>query len=135
MPKFTIPGKPFGKQRPKFTTRGKFAKAYTPKETIAAEAVVAREARKHFKEPLSGPVEIWVVAKFVPPKSWPKYRKAECLGTYHTQKPDWDNIGKLISDALNGIAYQDDAQVCFAVVQKVWAEVAETVVSVKPTTV
>ena len=33
MQTFTIEGKPFGKQRPRVTTKGAFAHAYTPKET------------------------------------------------------------------------------------------------------
>jgi Holliday junction resolvase RusA-like endonuclease len=45
-------------------------------------------------------------------------------------KPDFDNIAKLVSDALNGIAYKDDSQICYGVVQKRWADVAETVVTV-----
>lgn len=36
-------------------------------------------------------------------------------------KPDWDNIGKAVCDALNGIAYKDDSQVVSANVYKVWA--------------
>ena len=35
-----------------------------------------------------------------------------------TKKPDWDNIGKIISDALNGIAYHDDAQIVDVRVRK-----------------
>ena len=26
-----------------------------------------------------------------------------------TKKPDWDNIGKIVSDALNKFAYKDDS--------------------------
>lgn len=37
---FVVPGKPFGKQRPRVACRGKFSKAYTPKETIAYENLV-----------------------------------------------------------------------------------------------
>jgi Holliday junction resolvase RusA-like endonuclease len=28
---------------------------------------------------------------------------------YPTGKPDWDNIGKLVCDSLNGILWRDDA--------------------------
>lgn len=31
--KFTVPGNPFGKQRPKFARMGTYTKTYTPKET------------------------------------------------------------------------------------------------------
>ena len=35
-----------------------------------------------------------------------------------TKKPDADNIAKAILDALNGLAYYDDAQVVHLEVQK-----------------
>ena len=35
-----VPGKPMGKQRPKFARMGKFTKAYTPKETVAHETQI-----------------------------------------------------------------------------------------------
>ena len=38
--RFTIPGKPFGKQRPRVVNRGKFSSAYTPKETVQYENLV-----------------------------------------------------------------------------------------------
>lgn len=36
-------------------------------------------------------------------------------------RPDWDNIGKVVSDALNEIAYKDDARVVFASLEKRYA--------------
>lgn len=33
-------------------------------------------------------------------------------------KPDWDNLGKLACDALNGIAFKDDSQVDMGAVTK-----------------
>ena len=36
------------------------------------------------------------------------------------KKPDADNIAKIICDALNGIAYQDDAAVAELSVVKKW---------------
>jgi Holliday junction resolvase RusA-like endonuclease len=58
------------------------------------------------------------------PASWSvKDRRAALDGlTPHTVKPDWDNLGKVVSDALNGIAWKDDAQVCWANVKKVYGE-------------
>jgi hypothetical protein len=37
------------------------------------------------------------------------------------RKPDWDNAAKLVCDALNGIAWRDDAHVADARVLKFWA--------------
>ena len=36
----------------------------------------------------------------------------------HTKKIDCDNLCKTILDALNGIAYDDDKQVCMLYVEK-----------------
>jgi Holliday junction resolvase RusA-like endonuclease len=33
-------------------------------------------------------------------------------------KPDWDNVGKIVCDALNGVAWHDDAQIVDAHVEK-----------------
>jgi len=44
-----------------------------------------------------------------------------CRG-YHTQKPDADNLEKGIKDALDGIAYIDDAQVAEVSKVKVWGD-------------
>ena len=38
--RFTIPGQPFGKQRPKFSRTGAYVKTYTPKETTSYENLV-----------------------------------------------------------------------------------------------
>ena len=39
-----------------------------------------------------------------------------------TKKPDWDNIGKIVSDSLNQIAYKDDAQVVSVNFEKFYGE-------------
>ena len=127
---FEIPGKPFAKQRPKFTTRGKFVKTYTPKETVDAEANIANIARPLFKEPLQGAVRVNVVAIFKPAKSWSKKRRRAAMNEYHTQKPDKDNVEKCVLDALNKIAYADDAQVAVGSCIKLWGEEAKTIVTV-----
>ena len=38
--RFSIPGKPFGKQRPRVVHRGSYSKAYTPEETVNYENLV-----------------------------------------------------------------------------------------------
>lgn len=48
------------------------------------------------------------------PKSRPKKVESEP----DTIKPDCDNVGKIVLDALNGVAYDDDGQVtCLLVVK------------------
>lgn len=125
---FTIPGKPFAKQRPRATRQGR---VYTPKETVSFERTVGQIALQHFPQPLTGPVKITVWATFQPAKSWSKKKTAEHLNRPHTQRPDGDNLIKAILDGLNRIAFEDDAQVYEQTVRKIWGPTAQTVVTVE----
>ncbi len=40
-----------------------------------------------------------------------------------TKKPDLDNVVKVVADSLNGIAYKDDAQICFIIIVKHYGDV------------
>lgn len=110
---FTIPGPPVGKGRHR-TTKGGWN--YTPHKTVAYEELVERcflTAIGQGFVPLQGALRIKIFAGYPIPKSTSKKRRAAMLaGTeLPTKKPDWDNIGKIICDALNGVAYEDDKQV------------------------
>ncbi len=43
-------------------------------------------------------------------------------GNIYNQKSDIDNITKIVLDALNGIAYRDDSQVCRICFTKTYSE-------------
>ena len=119
---FVIPGKPFGKQRPRMTRVGH---TYTPKETTNYENLVKVLFSEKYPNhvPTDKSVVMVVEAEFPIPTSWSKKKKEKALHGYITpHKPDWDNIGKIISDALNGIAYLDDSQIYKAVVVKAYSE-------------
>ncbi len=127
---FTIPGTPLGKQRARSTASGR---PYTPTQTREAEkeiAVIAKRAM-HNATPATGWVRLYITARRPMPKAWTKGRKEWSAATYCTVKPDWDNIGKLVSDALNGICYRDDAQVASATVEKRWGEAGRADVTVE----
>lgn len=125
---FTIPGKPFAKQRPRATRQGR---VYTPKETVSFERTVGQIATQHFPAPIDGPVKVSIFATFEPAKSWSKRKTAEHLNRPHTQRPDLDNCAKAVLDALNRIAWADDGQVAEISVRKVWGPAAQTVVRVE----
>lgn len=105
----TVPGRPKAKARP----RAGMGRIYTPKETEAEEAYVRELGRKAMRgePPMRGPVRLTLEAVFEMPASWPA-RVREMRQLPHLSKPDLDNIEKLILDALNGVAFEDDAQVC-----------------------
>ena len=113
---FTIPGKPRGKQRPRVTRNGSF----TPKETRKYEAAVQKafyaarwEAEREkgiiFDLTKITRVSVHFLAYFPVPESWTKAKKKSAYGQPYTSKPDLDNIAKIILDALNGVAFPDDA--------------------------
>lgn len=134
MTSFTIPGKPFAKQRPKAAVIAGRARVYTPKQTVSFERQVAEIARPVFPAPLEGPVKLRVVAVFQIPKSWTKKKKEDAArdgGAFHTQRPDGDNILKAIKDGLNRIAWVDDSQVADVRCVKRWGAQATTFVQVE----
>ena len=125
---FTIPGKPFGKQRPRATRQGR---VYTPKETVSFERTVGQIAMQHFQNPITGPVKVSIFATFEPATSWSKTKTAAHINRPHTQRPDLDNCAKAILDGLNRIAWADDGQVAEIHVRKTWGPAARTVVTVE----
>lgn len=128
---FTVPGKPVGKARPRFTRTGH---TYTPEATTAYEQKVRAEyARqtKNFRFPDGVPVRVQICAHYPVPASTSR-KNADRMLTGELapiKKPDWDNIGKIICDSLNGVAYKDDAQITRATVWKLYgAQPSVTVV-------
>ena len=126
---FEIPGKPFAKQRPRFSRVS--GRAFTPGETVSFERAVGSIAAQHFPHPLTGAIRLTIFAVFEPAASWSKRKTAETLGGHHTQKPDLDNIQKAICDGLNRIAYADDGQIAEIFCTKSWGARAVTRVSVE----
>ena len=115
--KFTIWGKPKAKGRPRLSTFGGFARAYTPKDTIEYENLIklsyfqASEAQE--KIDYEKPVILQVKAFYEIPKSTSKKKRGQMLNGKNRPciKPDIDNCVKAVLDALNKIAFKDDTQV------------------------
>jgi Holliday junction resolvase RusA-like endonuclease len=125
---FTVPGNPvaWGRARIKRTRCGRIL-LWTPEKTRRFEALVrelaAHAMREAHLEPLSSCVALAIVAAWKAPK-----RATGCvcpMGRHRPRRPDEDNVGKAISDALNGVAYRDDAQVVHKSVDKVLAAPGE----------
>ena len=123
---FTVPGKPVGKQRPRFSRRGTAVRTYTPRQT--AESYIAAGGEK-----LEGTIGATICGYFEPPKATSKKQRQKMLSgeVGYTKKIDADNLAKSILDALNGVAYTDDAQVSLLLVYKAYAETARVEVQLK----
>ena len=122
-----IPGKIVGKQRPKFSRQGNFVKTYTPEKTVNYENWVKMCWMQSEQEKLSGNIIAVIVARFLIPQSYSNKKRKELNEKHCPKKPDCDNIAKSILDALNGIAYDDDAQIVDLSVSKVYSATEEGV--------
>lgn len=88
---FTIPGPPVPKERARRARNGRW---YTPTRTRDYESLVGSCGRHAGCRARLGPVRMTVAVY------WPDNRRR-----------DLDNAVKSIADGLNGIAYEDDAQI------------------------
>lgn len=110
---FTIPGKPVGKQRPKFGN----GRTYTPEMTVNYENLTKICFKQAYPnaEPIAAgtPIAAVVIAYYAIPQSTSKRRKDMMTAglILPMVKPDVDNVSKSVLDALNRIAYYDDAQI------------------------
>jgi len=126
---FTIPGEPQGKARAK-TVRLKngFSHSYTPEKSVSYENLVKlcfQDVTGRDFLPMTGLFRVDIVAYMVPPASKPKTWTALALIERlirPAKKPDWDNIGKIVCDALNGIAYRDDSAIVDGRVRKYFSK-------------
>lgn len=128
---FAIPGRPFGKQRPRATMQGGHARVYTPAETVSFERQVAAIAAPLFPTPLTGPLRLTVIATFEPARSLSSRKRDAMLGTPHIQRPDCDNCVKALMDGLNRIAWADDGQVAEISARKQWGTYNGTLVHIE----
>ncbi len=133
----TIPGDPVGKGRPRLSTRGGHARAYTPAKTRtweAGAALVLRSAHRGY--PIAAPVRVVVNAVQERPKrllprsaggSFP-VRQACPLGRlWRPTKPDADNALKAVLDALVlADVIVDDVQAVEVVARSLYGDIGET---------
>ncbi len=116
-----MPGAPVGKGRPRITTIGGRPRAFTSAKTRQAEAEIAAAASAVMgsRPPSESPVAVGIVAVHQVPQSWTKARKLAAMsGEVVPAKPDLDNVGKAVLDAMNGVAYADDVQVIRLTLEK-----------------
>ena len=131
-----IPGAPVGKGRPRVAVQGWHAHAYTPQRTRDYEWLVQQcfAAQKCAVMPRGEALSVTVEAICPVPESATKKQLAEMLAgrTLPTKKPDADNVLKIILDALNGVAYEDDRQIVSLAIRKAYGEKPGVRVAIRP---
>ena len=110
---------PHAKGRPRMTSIGGHAVAYTPKNTRIAESDIKAAIRDELKrrERFGEGVPLVLYATFY--RARPKTLKKSVK--LPVQRPDLDNYLKTLLDALNKYAYVDDSQITQFVVNKRFA--------------
>lgn len=133
---FFVPGKPRGKGRPRFFK----GHAVTDSKTREYEALVGERAQaamndlaraiglKEADAIIDNPCDVDVIAFFAVPKSYSKVKRECALNqVLKPNKPDADNIAKIVLDGMNGIAFSDDARVWRVVCEKRYSDTIEGV--------
>lgn len=113
---FTIPAVPIAQPRPRAVVRANGrAGVFGAKDSHpvhAFKALAALAARQAYRgAPLEGPIEIEVAFVLERPKNL-CWKTKPMPREWHTKKPDADNLVKSLADALTGILWRDDAQIC-----------------------
>ena len=128
---FSVAGDPVPQPRPRVSTQGGFGRAYVPKShpVHGYRAAIAAAARQAGAGVHGDPVEVVIDLVWCRPKS--HLRKGGLApNAPASPRPDLDNCAKAVLDALNGVAWEDDAQVRRLVVEKSYGTEARTTVRI-----
>lgn len=141
---FTVPGTPRPKGSAKWIRRGDKAVpvrnpkliTWTGTVTTAAAAVMQEQDRPL----IAGPVCLIAMFMFQRPKA--HYRTGKYANELkpsaphsHQQPPDTSKLIRALEDALTGVVWVDDSQVCWLEAHKLWlprGEPGQTMVWVRP---
>jgi Holliday junction resolvase RusA-like endonuclease len=127
---FTVPGNPVPQPRPRVSTVGGFARAFVPAKhpVHGFRTRVSRAARDAGLVRADRPVTVTIEATFGRPRS--HYRKTGVKPTAPLlPRPDVDNVGKAVLDALQDVM-GDDTRVARLTVSKSWGTAGSTLVTV-----
>lgn len=122
---FSMSGDPRAKGRPRLSTRGGFARAFTDPKTRAYEKSIREIAalRMRGAKPFEGPLSLCLRFRLSPPASMSKRQRARVLAGEEAYfgRIDIDNCVKAIADPLNGVCWVDDKQIVRLLALKVAA--------------
>lgn len=132
---FTVLGPPRGKERPRICRKNGKSMSYTPWQTVKYEKLIKASYKSVSKKRIDAniPIEIEILAFFDVPRRAIKTNRFNMLSgqILPTKKPDSDNIIKVVCDALNSLAYEDDKQICNVKFKKVYGEIPRLEIKIK----
>jgi Holliday junction resolvase RusA-like endonuclease len=128
---FSVSCSPVPQPRPRVSTRGGFARAYTPKDhpVVAFRSAIASAAKAAGAKPVTHTVQRVIDAVYERPKSH-MLKSGVKPSAPETNRHDVDNVAKAVMDALNGVAWADDCQVRRLLVEKSWGDASSVTVRI-----
>lgn len=130
---FVLDGDPVPWQRTELNGKRHF----TARKTRAYQDALAHAGKAAMKwaQPVhtSLVVRVWVYLPI--PRSWSAQKRkdasAGAIRPTAARRDDWDNFGKTVCDALNGIVWDDDGRIVTATVEKWYSAVPHMRVEVE----
>ena len=112
-----FPFEPKPKGRPRFTRMGR---AYTPKTTHDYEKQLREYYKENCKDFYNSAIQVKMTFNMPIPKSLTKKQRAQILSgeVKYVKKPDLDNLIKSATDALIGVAFEDDNLITKIIAEK-----------------
>jgi Holliday junction resolvase RusA-like endonuclease len=110
-----LPPKP--KQSFKYTRAGiKYTDSKVKSYTNDLRSLILNAISKDFIRFEKG-LKVDYIFTFESPQSMPKKIG---IGAYKIKKPDLDNLQKMVNDAMNGLIFRDDSQICEITAKKIY---------------
>ena len=121
MIRLKVMGPVVAQHRPRITTVGKFPRTFPVKADVHYREKLYWEAKKLNIRAIARTVPLKVIIRvyILRPKSISATKRY-----YPTVKPDIDNYQKMIFDGLNGLIWEDDAQIVSVDAEKYYSDAA-----------
>lgn len=124
---FEVMGSPEGKRRHRSSIIGGKIHTYNLEENQLYEEKVRQsfvEKTGQLQSDSKNPLRLYLLIGVEIPKSTSKRKRQKMLSgeIFPCVKPDFDNVSKIICDALNKVAFDDDRQIVEAHIYKRYTE-------------
>ena len=115
----------------KQTVLGRNRRCYDPSHM--SKKFIQWQVQPHApKELLTGAIEMHLTFYMPVPKFTSGRIRSAMLSNQakHVKRPDVDNLAYLVTNALKGIVYVDDSQICRMTLEKLYGETPKTVIKI-----
>ena len=134
--RFFVPGNPQGLKRHRSYRMSNGCTVQVDPSKGDKSDFLAKAMQYRPKEPIDEPILLRVICVFQRPKSHfrsgTRSKELKASAPYWYDKtPDWDNCGKFVCDALNGIFWKDDRLIAIGEVDCVYGNIPGVAIEIK----